>query len=71
MGSIYSNGVMHSDPKLADGAILTGIAYNVTGTPTQDQSKQNRLAKLLQPKKWGYRDGGWVSGVDEFSDIEK
>jgi alpha-beta hydrolase superfamily lysophospholipase len=70
-GTIYSNQAMHSDPNIADAAILTGIAYNVSGTPIQDQSKQNRLSNLLKPKKWGSYDGGWVGAVDEYSDIEK
>lgn len=70
LGSVFSNIALHSNSNLVDAAVLTGIAYNNTTKGVSDQAKQNRLAKLQEPLKWGHLDGGWNTWIDVFSNIE-
>lgn len=69
-GSVISNAVLSSDPEMVDAAILTGIAYNASGSIPL-QAKQVRLAKLANPEKWSKLDGGYAVWVDIFSNIEE
>ena len=71
MGSAYSNAVLNSDPDIVDAAVLTGIAYNITDGVASDQAFQPRLARLQNATKWGNRDGGWVTWVDIYANIEE
>ncbi|KAK4942066.1 hypothetical protein LTR10_018102 [Elasticomyces elasticus] len=69
LGSVMSNVVLHTDPELVDGALLTGIAYEANGA-ISNQVKQNRLANLYEPEKFGKLDGGYTVWVDIYSNIE-
>jgi len=68
-GSVISNTVLATDPDLVDGAILTGIAYAPTDTAVSIEALQLRLARLQSPSKWGKLDGGYVSWVDIYANI--
>jgi len=68
-GSVTTNSVLHTNPGLVDGAVLTGLAYNSSGV-VSNQAKQLRLANLQNPAKWGKLDGGYMVWVDIFSTIE-
>lgn len=68
-GSVISNVVLASDPDLVDGAILTGIAYAPNNFAVVLEALQPRLAKLQSLAKWGRLDGGYVSWVDIYANI--
>ncbi|KAI1629488.1 Alpha/Beta hydrolase protein [Exophiala viscosa] len=71
-GSIVSNVALHNDPELVDAALLTGLAYEATGVigAISNQAKQNRVANLYEPERFGKLDGGFAVWVDIYSAIE-
>lgn len=70
-GSGSSNGILSSYPDLADAAILTGVAfYGVNGVASV-QAKQNRVASLVDPQKWGKLDPMYSTWVDKWSNAEQ
>ena len=69
LGSLYSSVVLHTNPELVDGAVLTGIAFNVSNMRSS-VIQQPRLASLQNPLKWGHLDGGWTTWVDVYGLIQ-
>ena len=67
LGSVYSNGVLNTDPDLVDAAVLTGIAYNI-GAPSGGTT---RLAKLEDAYRFGNFDSGWTTWSDVYENIQR
>jgi len=73
LGSVISNIAIHNDPELVDAALLTGLAYGATSGaigPVSYQAKQNRVANLYQPERFGKLDGAYAVWADIYSAIE-
>ncbi|KAF8861502.1 alpha/beta-hydrolase [Acephala macrosclerotiorum] len=68
-GSTVSNAVLATHPTLVDGVILTGIGYHIPDTSVSFEAWQPRLARLQSPERWRQLDGGWVSWVDVWSNV--
>ena len=67
---MVSNSVLHSNPEIADAAILTGVAYYGVDGSEATQTNQLRLAQEADPAKWGHLDGAYTVWVDMFSNAE-
>jgi pimeloyl-ACP methyl ester carboxylesterase len=70
VGSGVSNGLLAINPELADAAVLTGVSYYGLDSAATMQSKQSRIANLINPKKWGHLDSFYTSWVDKWSNAE-
>jgi len=68
-GSVVSNSLLGSNPDLVDGAVLTGIGYAVPDTSVTVEGWQPRLARLQSPGRWRQLDGGYITWVDIFANI--
>lgn len=68
-GSVVSNALLVASPGLVDGAVLTGIGYKVPDTSVAFEAWQPRLASLQSPAKWRQLDGGYVTWVDIFANV--
>jgi pimeloyl-ACP methyl ester carboxylesterase len=68
-GSILSNAVLATNPGLVDGAILTGIGYDIPDTSVSFEAWQPRLASLQSPARWRQLDGGYITWVDIYANI--
>jgi hypothetical protein len=64
-----SNALLASSPARVDGAILTGIGYKVPDTSVAFEAWQPRLASLQSPKRWRHLDGGDVTWVDVYANL--
>ncbi|CZR53610.1 uncharacterized protein PAC_03490 [Phialocephala subalpina] len=68
-GSVVSNALLATNPALVDGAILTGIGYHVPDTAVSFEAWQVRVAGLVSPGRWRQLDGGWVTWVDIWANV--
>ncbi|KAE8447325.1 hypothetical protein EG329_010883 [Mollisiaceae sp. DMI_Dod_QoI] len=68
-GSVVSNYLLSTFPSLVDGAILTGIGYHVPDSDVAFEAWQPRLARLQSPGRWRQLDGGWVTWVDIWANV--
>jgi pimeloyl-ACP methyl ester carboxylesterase len=68
-GSVVSNKLLAGNPDLVDGAVLTGIGYAVPDTFVVFEAWQPRLARLQSPGWWRQLDGGYITWVDIFANI--
>ena len=68
-GSVISNELLVSNPGLIDGAVLTGIGYAVPDTSVAFEAWQPRLARLQSPERWRQLDGGYITWVDIFANV--
>jgi pimeloyl-ACP methyl ester carboxylesterase len=68
-GSVVSNALIATNPGLVDGVVLTGIGYAVPDTSVAFEAWQPRLARLQSPVKWGELDGGYITWVDIFANV--
>lgn len=72
LGSGVSQTVLRDAPELVVAALLTGLSYWPTGASGTigETAKQNRIARLQDPKRSDHLDSGYISWVDEISFIE-
>jgi pimeloyl-ACP methyl ester carboxylesterase len=68
-GSVLSNALLVSNPDLVDGAVLTGIGYAVPDTSVAFEAWQPRLAQLQSPGQWRHLDGGYITWIDIFANV--
>ena len=68
-GSVISNKLLVDYPDLVDGAVLTGIGYAVPDSAVSFEAWNPRLARLQSPGRWRQLDGGYVTWVDKFANI--
>lgn len=68
-GSIISNSLLISNPSLVDGAVLTGIGYAVPDSAVSFEGWNPRLARLQEPGRFRQLDGGYVTWVDIFANV--
>jgi alpha-beta hydrolase superfamily lysophospholipase len=67
-GSVVSNALLAATPNLVDGAILTGIGYDIPSSAPALESLQPRLARL-QSSVWNKLDSGYATWVDIFANV--
>jgi len=67
-GSTVSNALLRATPDLVDGAVLTGIGYEIPSTSVSFEAFQPKLARL-QSQKFKQLDGGYVTWVDVFANV--
>ncbi|KAH8803052.1 Alpha/Beta hydrolase protein [Xylogone sp. PMI_703] len=68
-GSVISNVLLTSNPDIVDAAVLTGIGYETPSSAETFLAWQPRLARLQSPGRWRQLDGGYITWVDIFSNI--
>ncbi len=68
-GSVISNAILATSPDLVDGAVLTGIGYQIPDIAVPFEAWQPRLARQQSPGRWRQLDGGYVTWVDIFSNV--
>lgn len=68
-GSVISNAVLKGSPDLVDGAVLTGIGYKILDSAVSFEAWQPRLASKQSPGRWRQLDGGYVTWVDIFANV--
>ncbi len=70
-GSYVTHYTLAAYPDLFDGAVLTGINYNLTGLNANglDRSFVPRVAALQNPKKFGVLDSGYLTWVDAIAQV--
>jgi pimeloyl-ACP methyl ester carboxylesterase len=68
-GSVVSNALIAAAPAIVDGVVLTGIGYAVPSNAVNFEAWQPRLARLQSPGRWRQLDGGYVTWVDIFANV--
>ncbi|PMD26058.1 alpha/beta-hydrolase [Hyaloscypha hepaticicola] len=73
VGSIISNALLVTNPTIADGAVLTGWSPNsglLAAIPCIFAGIQAKIAKTVNPARWGAYDNGWFTVIDIYAYIE-
>lgn len=68
-GSVVSNALLAATPDIVDAVVLTGIGYAVPSNAVNFEAWQPRLARLQSPGRWRQLDGGYVTWVDIFANV--
>lgn len=69
LGSAISNAAIAIHPELIDAAIITGGSYYGANSAVSLAAKELRLANKARPE-WADLDGGWITWVDVYANIE-
>lgn len=65
-GSVLSNGLAAAHPELTDGVVLTGFSYEQSYMQNWQLCLGLRLAKEVEPAKWGNLSSGYVTWADKY-----
>lgn len=68
-GNVLSNAILATSPSLVDGAVLTGIGYDILDTSLAFKAWQPRLASVQSPARWRRLDGGYITWVDIYANV--
>ena len=68
-GSGVSNAVLAASPGIVDGAVLTGIGYDIPDSAVTVEAWQPKLARLQSPGRWRQLDGGYITWVDIYANV--
>jgi pimeloyl-ACP methyl ester carboxylesterase len=68
-GSVLSNAILATSLSLVDGAVLTGIGYDTLDTSIAFEAWQLRLASVQSLARWRQLDGGYITWVDIYANV--
>jgi pimeloyl-ACP methyl ester carboxylesterase len=68
-GSVVSNALLAATPDIVDAAVLTGIGYVTPSTAVNFNAWQPRLPRLQSLARWRQLDGGYITWVDIFANV--
>jgi hypothetical protein len=68
-GRVLSNAILATSTSLVDGAVLAGIGYDILDTSVAFEAWQSRLASVQSPARWRQLDGGYITWVDIYANV--